>query len=119
MEAGAIGRALERRERDACGIGGAVALFGEPGGALFHNLGELLGLGDFVDETPVFGALAANAIGIGAEDVGTIPADFALVRQASEAAGAGENAEQGQLGQTNGGGPVIHQDNFVAGRASS
>ena len=77
--------------------------------------GELLRLDDFIDEAPVFGALAADAVGIGAEHVGVIAADFALVGHAREAAGAGQNAEQRKFGEADGGRAIVDEDDVVAG----
>lgn len=50
------------------------------------------------------------------QNVGEIPADFTLVHQAGEAAGAGEHAEQRDFGQTHGRGAVVHQVDLFAGQ---
>src|ERR1700739_4541152 len=86
MKAGVVGSALERCERDAPCVAGTIALFGELQGALLDVFGELLGLHDFVDQAPVFGTLSADTVGIGAEDIGMIAANFALIGDAGEAA---------------------------------
>jgi hypothetical protein len=64
---------------------------------------------------PVFGALAADTVGIGAEDVGVIATDFAFVGNAGETAGTGENAEERKLGKADSGRPIVDEDNFIAG----
>jgi len=90
-------------------------LLGELAGPLLDVFGELLRLHDFVHEAPVFGPLAADTVGIGAEDIGMIAADMAFVGDAREPAGSGENAEQGKLGEADGGGAVVDKHNLVAG----
>src|SRR5258706_354723 len=53
---------------------------------------------DGVDEAPLDGALAAHALGEGREAVGEVAADEALVDDARQAAGAGEDREERHLG---------------------
>ena len=72
-------------------------------------------LDDLVDEAPLDGALAADALGDRAEDVGEVAAHLALVDDAREAAGAGQHAEQRRLGQADRAGAVVDQDDLVAG----
>ena len=84
---------------------------------MFDLFGELLRLDDFVDEAPVFGALAADAVGIGAEHVGVIAADIALIGHAGKAAGAGQNAEEREFGEAHGGGAIVDEDDVVAGES--
>src|SRR5713101_2088370 len=115
VKTGIVGCAFERRENYAFCVCGAIALLGELAGALLDVLGKLLRLHDFVNEAPVFGALAAYAVRIGAEDVGMIAADVAFVRDPRKAAGAGENAEKRKLREADGGGAVVDEDDFVAG----
>src|SRR5712692_11191240 len=110
-----VGGALERSKHHAFCVCGAIALLGELAGALLDVLGELLRLHDFVNEAPVFGALAAYTVRIGAEDIGMIAANVALVGDAREAAGARENAEKRKLREAYGGGAVVDEDDFVAG----
>src|SRR4029077_21035494 len=93
VNSGSIGRPLQGGQGDSLCAQGAIAWLGQLQGALFHVLGELLGLDDFIDEAPVLGALAADAIGIGAEDVGMVAADSSFVRHAREATRPGENTE--------------------------
>src|SRR4029077_14479179 len=77
--------------------------------------GELLRLHDFIDEAPVFGALAADAVGIGTEDIGMIATDVAFIGYTREAARAGENTEEWQLRETDRRGAIIDEEDFVAG----
>ena len=79
--------------------------------------GELLRLDDFVDEAPIFGALAADAVGIGAEDVGVIAANFSLIGHACKAAGSGKNAEEREFGEADGGRAIVDEDDVVAGES--
>ncbi len=77
-------------------------------------LGELAGLRDAVDEPPLDGALAADALGGGREDVGEVTPDATLVDDAGEAAGAGQHAEQRDLGQRYRRGVVVDEHDLVA-----
>src|ERR1700687_3979691 len=72
MKAGFVGGGFEGGESYTFRIGGASALLGEWGGARRYMLSELLGLHDFVDESPVFSALATDSVGVGAKDLGSI-----------------------------------------------
>ena len=54
----------------------------------------LRGLDHVVYEVPILGALALDAFRYGAEDVGVVAADLALVDDAGEAAGAGQHTKQ-------------------------
>src|SRR5258708_1206878 len=92
MKAGIVDGAFQGRENHTFCVCGTVAPLRELAGALLDVLDELLRLNDFVNETPVFGALAANAVRIGAENVGMVAADVTFVSDAREAAGAGQNA---------------------------
>ena len=55
-----------------------------------------------VDQAPLQGLLTADPFGAGGEHVGQVAPDVALVDQPGEAAGAGQHAEQGDLGQRHG-----------------
>src|SRR6516165_6823404 len=66
--------ARERFERDALGAGRTSRLCGEFPCALPHRLLELGGGHHFIDEPPVHGALAFDALLGGAEHVGAIAA---------------------------------------------
>ena len=62
---------------------------------------------------PVEGALAAPAFLAGAEQIGAVAPHPALVGEAGEAAGPGEDAEQGQFGQAHHRTPVVDQHDPV------
>src|SRR6266851_2925299 len=95
VQARGVDGTFQRGERDSLCADGTITLPGKFQGALFHVFGELLRLDDFVDEMPVLGALAADAVLIGTENVGVIPADFSLVGEARQPSGSGQNAKQG------------------------
>ena len=54
---------------------------------------------DRVDEPPVDGLLTLDPFGAGGEHVGQVAADESFVDDPGQAAGAGENGEQRDLGQ--------------------
>jgi hypothetical protein len=83
--------------------------------ALHDLLIELAARVDGVDEAPLLGPLAAKALGGGREHVGAVAPDAALVDEAGEAAGAGEHAEQRDLGQADGAVAVVLQVDLLAG----
>src|SRR5258706_6785257 len=83
--------------------------------AFAHDLGELPGLGERIDQLPIDGALAAHALGGGAEDVGVVVAHAALVRQARQASGARQHPQQRDFGKRHGRRSVVDQDDLVAG----
>jgi hypothetical protein len=83
---------------------------------LLHLLREHRGLGDVVDEAPILGLLSAHAFDAGAKQIGQIVAHVALVGHAGQTAGAGQHAEQRHLGQADGRGAVVHQNDLVAGK---
>src|SRR6202044_431811 len=87
---------LERGQLDARALL-ALRLLGQRGGPLRDELVELaLGHGA-IDEAPVLRALAAHALGEGAEDVGEVAAHPALVDEAGEPTGAREHREERRL----------------------
>ncbi len=67
-----------------------------------------------VHEPPLDRALAFHAFGDGAEHVGAVAPDLALVHDARQPAGAGQHAEQRRLRQADRTVPVVHQDDLVA-----
>ena len=111
-----LDRLGQRRQRDAARAGRAVAGGGELLRALLHLGRELRGLGDLVDQPPVLGLLPAHALGRGAEDVGQVVADLALVGHARQPAGAGQHAQQRHLGQADRAAAVVDEDDLVAGQ---
>ncbi len=66
-----------------------------------------------VDEAPIDGAPALHAFLGGAEVIGTIATHFALVDDAGQPAGAGQNGEKRHFGQRHRRGAVVHQDDVV------
>src|SRR5260370_34063300 len=70
-----------------------------------------------IDEAPLLCSLTANAIRICAKHIGMVPADLALVREASQSARSGQDAQQRQLRQANRGGAVVHEDDLVASQS--
>ena len=68
-----------------------------------------------VDELPLDRALALDALGERAEDVGEIAAHLPLVDDARQAAGAGQHAEQRRLRQAHRRVRVVDQQDLVAG----
>ena len=90
-----------------------MRLCGEFLRALGHRLLELGGGHHFIDEPPVHGALAFDALLGGAEHVGAIAAHLAFVGDAGEPAGAGKHGEQRQLRQRYRRGAVVDQHDVV------
>ena len=70
--------------------------------------------GDGVDQAPVDGLLAPDALGPGGEHVGQVAADVALVDDPGEPAGAGQHAQQRHLGQRHRRRPVVDEHDLVA-----
>ena len=60
-------------------------------------------------------ALAAHALGQGAEHVGEVAPDLALVDQAGEPARPGQHAEERRLGEADRADAVVDEDDLVAG----
>ncbi|MCY1300993.1 hypothetical protein D9M69_340240 [compost metagenome] len=111
-----LDRARQRRQRDAVVALRAVAGGGQCRGALGDVFGEARRLDHFIDQFPVPGALAAHALGGGAEDIGMVAPDLALVGHPGQAAGAGQYAQQRHLGQADRGRTVVDQHDLVAGK---
>jgi len=111
---------LERRQGDALGAAaGAVGLDGEPGGGLLHR-GLEAGVGHrLVHQPPLHGLAALHTLLDRAEGVGQVAPHLALVGHAGEAARAGEDGEQRQLGQRNRGAGVVGKQDVVGGEPSS
>ena len=57
------------------------------------------GRGDVIDQAPLDGGVAPDALGPGGERIGEVAADMALVDDPGESAGAGKHGQQGNLGQ--------------------
>ena len=89
---------------------------GERERALLHLRLELRRLGDRVDQAPGDGPFAAHALARRAEDVREVVANVALVGEPRQAPGAGQDAEQGHLGQADRARAVVDEDDLVAGK---
>ena len=85
-------------------------------GDLLRLLDELGRRDELVDQPPLAGALAAHALGGGAEEVGMVAAHHALVDQAREAAGTRQHRQQGQFGQRHRARSVVGQQDLLAGQ---
>src|SRR5207245_5717331 len=55
-----------------------------------------------------------SAVRVCTEQVSMIPADSSLVRHARQPARSGQNAKQGEFRQTDRGGAVVHENDFIA-----
>ena len=60
--------------------------------------------------------LTLEPLGLGGEGVGEVAADVALVDEAGQPAGAGQHAEQRDLGERHGRGAVVDEHDLVAGQ---
>jgi hypothetical protein len=94
----AVAHALDRCQRDAVRRL-RRGLRRELLGARHDPLGELRLLPRRVDQAPGDGLLAAHAFRHGAEHVGPVATDLALVDQPRQSPGAGQHAEQRHFGQ--------------------
>ncbi len=106
---------LERRQLDTRAAGDAGHLLGQRHGALAHAGVEARLGQERVDQAPLDGALALHALGDGAEHVGPVAPHLALVDQAGEPAGAGQDGEQRRLGKRDRRRAVVDEDDLVAG----
>ena len=96
-----------------------AACFDRVGQLASHAADRVLPLGErsnAVDETPLDGTLALDALRDGAEHVIEVAAHLALVGDARQPAGSGEHAEQRHLGKRHGAVAVVDQQNLVAGQ---
>ena len=107
-------RAVQRRQRDPRRAGRAI----RRRGALLRDCTgagqQLAGGDDLVDEAPCDRAAALDPLGDRAQHVGVVAAHPALVDQTGEATGARQHAEQGNLGQRDGGAAVVDEQQHVA-----
>ena len=85
------------------------------GRALGDHLVEAAPRDALVDQAPLHRGLAAHPLGAGGEGVGEVAAHPPLVDQPGEPAGAGEDAEQGQLGERHRRGAVVDEQDPLAG----
>jgi hypothetical protein len=104
---------LERNSRLALGAVGAGGQFLGAGanGFVEPRIGHHL-----VDQPPGDGALAPHAFLGGAEHVGEIAPNLALVGDAGEPAGAGQHGKQRHLGKRHAGRAVVGQNDVVGGQ---
>ena len=112
----AVERALDGRQRDALGALRAGGLAGDLLGDLLRLVRELARRDQLVDQPPLLRALAAHALGGGAEEVGVVAPHHPLVDQPRQAAGAGQHREQRQLGQRHRARAIVGQQDLVAGQ---
>ena len=89
----------ERGQRDSGGTLGAAGAPGQLGGPFRDGLVPAGPRHGLVDQAPLDGLLASDALRPGGEVVGQVPPHVPLVGHPGQAAGAGQHAEQGQLGQ--------------------
>ena len=114
-KAALVDRALERSEQHTFGIRGAIAFCRKRAGALRDAFLKPSRRRDVVDQPPGFCAIGAHALGGGAEHIGEVAPDLALVDQPGQTAGAGQDAEQRHLGKADRARPVVDHDDLVAG----
>ena len=77
---------------------------------------ELGAGGDGVDQAPLHGLGAPDALGAGGEHVGQVAPDVALVDDPGEPAGAGQHAEKRNLRERHRRRPVVDQQDVVTGQ---
>ena len=93
----------------------ALRLRGEILRPLLHRVVELRAGHDLVDQPPFDRALAFDAFLGGAEEIGMVAPDFALVGDPREPAGAGQHRQQRQLRQRHRRRAVVDQHDVVGG----
>lgn len=106
---------FERRQLDAA-LAGPAGLARDLPGPLQHGLAEPLTRHQLVDQPPVDGRLALDAVRARREDVGEVAPDAPLVDHARQPAGAGQHAQQRHLRQRDGRGVVVDQQDLFAGQ---
>src|SRR5262249_35243637 len=111
----ALDRPLERGQRDAPRIFRTIRAGGELLRPLAGFLRELGARDDLVHESPFDRPPAFDALLERTEHVGAVTAHPALVDQAREAAGAGQDREQRHLGQRDRRVAVVGHQNVLAG----
>ena len=106
----------QRCEQHTTSISRTVTLLRQLQRALAHLLRKHLGFGNVVHEAPVFRLLSAYALGAGTKNVGQVMPHMALVGDAGQATRSRQHTEQGNLGQADRRGAVVHQDDLVTGQ---
>ncbi len=86
-------------ERDPLRVLRAAGARGQFGGPLGDGLVPARPRHGLVDQAPLGGLLAPDAFRLGREVVGQVPPDVPLIGHPGQPAGAGQHAEQRQLGQ--------------------
>ena len=111
----AVDLALERRQGDAgrARRGGPTRPLGHAPAPARARRTQLRGATG-VDEPPVDGLLALDALGPGGEHVGEVAADVALVDEPGEPTGPGQHGQQRHLRQRHGRGPIVDEEDLVA-----
>ena len=99
----------------AAGLGRSLARGGEFQRPHLRAVVEGRARQQFVDQVPVHGAPALDALLQGAEEVGPVAADAALVEQTGQSAGAGKHPQERHFGQRDGRTAVVGQQDAVAG----
>ena len=107
-------RAVQRRECHAFAVSRPITLGCQFHCTLLHSFLELRRLHSLIHQTPIHRLLAAHAFYAGAKNIRQIVAHFALIRDAGEAARAGQHAEQRHFRQAHGAGAVVYQNDFIA-----
>ncbi len=106
--------ALQRSQFDAGGAGRTIAAMRELLRTLPDRVREVLGLGAVIDEAPSQRAIGAHALDRGAENVGQIATDTALVGQPRQATGARQHREQRHFGQAHRRAAIVDHSDLVA-----
>ena len=109
-------RPVQRDERDTAGAGRAGGTRREPGRPLGDRRGPARTRHRLVHQAPLHGPAAAHPGRVGGEVVRQVAAHPALVGQPGQPAGAGQDAEQRQLGQRHGRRAVVDQHDVLAGQ---
>jgi hypothetical protein len=84
-------------------------------GPVLHDVVEGGRRSDAIDQTPGDGGLSAHAFGAGGERIGEVAAHMALVDHPREAPRSWEDGEQRDLGERDGRGAVVDEQDLVAG----
>ena len=111
-----VGGLGERGQLDAGRVLRAAGAARQLGGPLGHGLVPPRARHGLVDQAPLHGLLAPDALGLGGEVVGQVPPHVPLVGHPGQPAGARQHPEQRQLGQRHRRGPVVDQHDVLTGQ---
>ena len=114
MQPRVVASARQRRQRNPGTIRRSIALLGQRLRARFDVLRKLLIANGGVHEPPLPRPLTLDAVRVGAEHVGEIAADLALVDKTGQAAGAGKDAQQRNLGEAHRRRAIVDEHDLVA-----